>query len=310
MSVRRSAFEGVFTALVTPFAADGSIDWEAFDRLIDRQLAAGIAGLVPVGTTGEAATLSPDEAEALIARTVARANGGAYVLAGAGSNDTRKAVDAARRAEAAGADGVLLVTPYYNRPTQAGLIEHFSAVAKATALDVMLYSVPGRTGVTIAPTTAATLAATHTNIVALKEAGGDAARVTALRAACGPGFAIHCGDDGLALAFYALGAVGLTSVVSNYAPDACVALHEAWRAGDAELALAWHDRLAGLVDAMFAETSPGPVKRALALANQMGDTMRLPLTRIGEDSERLLGTAIGNFLAGSASTTHPAPSDP
>lgn len=293
----RAAFAGVFTALVTPFTAAGAIDWAAFDRLIDRQIAAGVAGLVPVGTTGEAATLDADEAEALIARTVARAAGRAYVLAGAGSNDTRKAVAAARRAEAAGANGVLLVTPYYNRPTQAGLIEHFSAVARATTLEVMLYSVPGRTGVAIAPSTAATLAATHANIVALKEAGGDAARVTALRAACGPGFAIHCGDDGLALPFYALGAVGLTSVVSNYAPEACVALYRAWAAGDTGLALDWHDRLAGLVAAMFAESSPGPVKRALALANQMDSAMRLPMTRIGEDSERILRAALAAFNA-------------
>ena len=183
----RTRFDGVFTALVTPFTATGAVDWEAFDRHLDRQLAAGITGLVPVGTTGEAATLTDDEALALIARTVARAKGAAYVLAGTGSNSTAKSVAATRRAVEAGADGVLVVTPYYNKPTQAGLVAHFAAVAEAAgAADVMLYSVPGRAGVAIAPTTAAELAAACPNIVAIKEAGGDVARVTALRAACGP----------------------------------------------------------------------------------------------------------------------------
>lgn len=288
-------FCGVFTALVTPFDEQGAIDWPAFDRLIDRQIEAGIKGLVPVGTTGEAATLDPDEAEALIARTVTRAAGRAYVLAGTGSNNTRRAIEATQRAEAAGADGVLLVTPYYNKPTQEGLIAHFGAIASATRCDVMLYSVPGRAGVAIAPATAARLAQAHSNIVAIKEAGGDPARVTELRAACGTGFAVHCGDDGLALPFYALGACGLTSVLSNYAPEACVAQYRAFAEGDAAAALAWHERMAELVGALFAETSPGPVKRALAMANQMSDTMRLPLVRIGEAAEARLSRAMANF---------------
>ena len=275
----RSRFDGVFTALVTPFTDTGAIDWPAFDALIDRQLAAGIAGLVPVGTTGEAATLSEDEALALITRTVKRVAGRAYVLAGTGSNSTAKSITATRRAVAAGADGVLLITPYYNKPTQAGLVAHFAAVAEAAgAADVMLYSVPGRTGVAIAPETAAELAATCRNIVAIKEAGGDVARATALRAACGPDFVVHCGDDALALAFFALGARGLTSVLSNYAPEASVALYRAWRAGRIGEALDRHDRLAPLAAAMFIESSPGPVKHALALAGHMGATLRLPMT--------------------------------
>lgn len=287
--------KGVFTALVTPFNEGGGIDWPAFDRLIDRQLEAGITGLVPVGTTGEAATLEPDEAEALIARTVARVAGRAYVLAGTGTNNTRKSIEATRRAEASGADGVLLITPYYNKPTQEGLLAHFGAIADATRCDVMLYSVPGRTGVAIAPETAAQLARTHRNIVAIKEAGGDPARVTALRSACGNGFAVHSGDDGLALPFYALGACGLTSVLSNYAPEACVAQYRAFMAGDMNAALGWHERMAELVAALFAETSPGPVKRALAMSNQMSDTMRLPLVRIGEATEHRLKMAIAGF---------------
>lgn len=290
-------FNGVFTALVTPFMPDGRIDWPAFDALIDRQIAAGIAGLVPVGTTGEAATLTEDEAQALIARTVQRSAGRVYVLAGAGANDTAKARRAATRAQEAGADGVLVVTPYYNKPTQAGLIAHFAAVAQAVRCDVMLYSVPGRAGVAISPETAADLARGHANIIGIKEAGGDAARVTALRLACGPRFVVHSGDDGLALPFYALGAVGLTSVVSNYAPRACVDLHGAWAAGDTARALALHESLAPLTAALFAETSPAPVKRALALAGLMGDTLRLPLVGIGAGTEAMLRAALRGIEA-------------
>lgn len=293
--MNKSRFKGVFTALVTPFDASGHIDWAAFDRLVERQIEAGITGLVPVGTTGEAATLEPDEAEALIARTVRLAAGRAYVLAGAGANDTRKAVRAAQRAEAAGVDGVLVVTPYYNRPTQEGLIAHFGAVAQAVGCEVMLYSVPARTGVAIAPETAAALAARHRNVVGIKEAGGDPARVTALRAACGPGFVVHSGDDGLALPFYALGAVGLTSVVSNYAPRPCVALYEAWTRGDTAQALALHEGLADLTAAMFAESSPGPVKRALAMANLMQDAMRLPMVQVSAATEQRLRRVIEHF---------------
>jgi len=288
---------GVFTALVTPFDEQGGIDWHAFDRLIDRQLEAGIAGLVPVGTTGEAATLEPDEAEALIAHTVQRVAGRAYVLAGTGTNNTRKSIEATLRAEGAGADGVLLITPYYNKPTQEGLLAHFGAIADATRCNVMLYSVPGRTGVAIAPETAGQLARAHSNIIAIKEAGGDPARVTALRAACGTGFGVHSGDDGLALPFYALGACGLTSVLSNYAPEACVAQYRAFMAGDLQIALDGHERMADLVAALFAETSPGPVKRALAMSNQMSDTMRLPMVRISEVTEQRLKQALAGYTA-------------
>lgn len=285
-------FNGVFTALVTPFTETGDIDWNAFDRLIDRQLEAGIAGLVPVGTTGEAATLEDDEALSVIAHTVKRAGNSAYVLAGTGSNVTKKTIAATKRATDAGAHGVLLITPYYNKPTQEGLVAHFSAVAEATPLDVMLYSVPGRTGVAIAPETAATLAQAHRNIVAIKEAGGDPARVTALRAACGPDFVVHCGDDGLALPFFSLGASGLTSVLSNFKPAEVVALYRAWAEGRREEALALHERLAPLASAMFVESSPSPVKRALALAGAMSDHVRLPLVPLSPAGEVHLRTAM------------------
>ncbi len=285
-------FDGVFTALVTPFTETGEIDWYAFDALIDRQLAAGIAGLVPVGTTGEAATLSDSEAISVIAHTVKRADGAAYVLAGTGSNVTEKSVAATRRATDAGVDGVLLITPYYNKPSQPGLVAHFSAVAAATTADVMLYSVPGRTGVAIAPETAAELSALCPNVVALKEAGGDVARVTALRDACGPEFVVHCGDDGLALPFFALGARGLTSVLSNFVPEECVALYRAWANGERQAALEIHERLAPLAAAMFVEGSPSPVKRALALKGHMTDVVRLPLVQLSPAADRVLREAI------------------
>lgn len=289
-----TAFTGVFTALVTPFD-DNGIDYPAFDRLVDLQLAAGIKGLVPVGTTGEAATLSPDEAAALVARTVGLAAGRAFVLAGAGSNSTEHAIEAARACEAAGADGCLVVTPYYNRPSQAGLERHYDAVAAATGLPIMLYSVPGRCGVEIAPETAARLHARHSQIFGIKEAGGRSERISELRAACGPGFVLHSGDDALALPFMSLGALGVTSVVSNYAPDEMVALVAAWHRGDHAAALALHDRIFALAKALFIEGNPVPVKEALALRRQMAGTVRAPLAPLAPASRATLIAALEEF---------------
>lgn len=288
-------FDGVFTALITPFTASGEIDWPAFDALIDRQLAAGVAGLVPVGTTGEAATLSEEESSALIARTVQRASGRAYVLAGTGSNDTRKAVTATRRAADLGVDGVLLVTPYYNRPSQEGMIEHFGAIAQAAPIDNVLYNVPGRTGVGLEPATVARLASDHDNVVAIKEAGGDPARVSALRRACSHDFVIHCGDDGLALAFYALGARGLTSVFSNYDPELCVALWQAWSTGDRDRALRLHDIAKPIMDGMFIDNSPAPVKHLIALDHGISDHVRPPIGRISAEKRQVLMAVFETF---------------
>lgn len=285
-------FDGVFTALVTPFTETGEIDWTALDRLIDFQIESGIAGIVPVGTTGEAATLSEDEAAQVIEHTVRRTSGRTYVLAGAGSNATAKAVRATRRATDAGADGVLHITPYYNKPGQDGLIAHFAAVAEATDKDIMLYSVPGRTGIAIAPQTAATLKSAHKNIVAIKEAGGDPARTTEFRAACGEDFIVHSGDDGLALAFYVLGARGLTSVLSNVMPAECVAMHRAWARGDLAEALDWHERLAPTASAMFCEASPAPAKYALAQKGLLSEHLRLPLVPLSSDGQATVEAAL------------------
>lgn len=292
-------FNGVFTALITPFK-DGAVDTAAYDALVERQIEAGVAGLVPVGTTGEAATLSDEEADALIARTVKLAAGRALVMAGAGANDTKKTIDKVKRAEQAGADAVLIVTPYYNKPTQAGLVAHYGAAAEATSLPVMLYSVPGRCGVEIAPETCAALLDRHNNIVAIKEAGGSAARVTQLRTACGDRLIIHSGDDGLTLPFLSLGAVGVTSVVANVAPREMVQLVEAWKTGDTARALALHELIAELTDGMFIESNPGPVKAALALSNLAGPEMRLPMVPVSPANRERLAGILGRFASASA----------
>lgn len=287
-------FRGVFTALITPFR-DGAVDFEAFEQLVQRQLDAGVAGLVPVGTTGEAATLSPEEADEIIRRTVTLAAGRAMVIAGAGSNSTADTVARARRAEAAGADGLLVVTPYYNRPTQNGLIEHYRTVCEATSLPVMLYSVPGRCGVEIAPATCAILRDTCANIVAIKEAGGCVSRVTAIRRACGSDFVIHSGDDSLTLPFLASGAVGVTSVVSNVAPKETVAMVAAWQRGDLALALRLHDELSELFEALFVESNPAPTKAALALAGFASPQLRAPLTELEPDNLDYLSGVLSRF---------------
>jgi 4-hydroxy-tetrahydrodipicolinate synthase len=287
-------FKGVFTALVTPFGND-AVDFEAFDALVERQLSAGVAGLVPVGPTGEAATLDDDEAQALIRRTVDLSAGRALVVAGAGANDTRKAIEKAQVAERAGADALLVVTPYYNKPSQAGLIAHYSAVANATALPIMLYSVPGRCGVEIAPETCAALADRHANIIAIKEAGGNPGRVTQLRRACGERLIIHSGDDGLTLPFLSLGACGVTSVVSNIAPAPMVRMVEAWNSGDPALALALNDAVAELTEGMFIESNPGPVKAALALSNLAGPEMRLPMVSVSDVNRERLASILNRY---------------
>ncbi|MCE1236287.1 MAG: 4-hydroxy-tetrahydrodipicolinate synthase [Hyphomicrobiales bacterium] len=289
-----SRWSGVFTALVTPFR-DDAIDFDAYDALVERQLEAGVAGLVPVGTTGEAATLSDAEAVALIERTVKAVRGRALVVAGAGANDTAKTIAKVRAAEAAGADAVLVVTPYYNKPGQAGLLAHYDAVATATALPIMLYSVPGRTGVEIAPETCARLMEGHANIRVIKEAGGSVERVTKLRAVCGSDLLIHSGDDALTLPFLSLGAIGVTSVLSNILPESVVAMVEAWRRGDRAEALRLHEALATATAAMFVETNPAPVKAALAMAGRIAPELRLPLVSVSAASQATIASALSGF---------------
>ncbi len=286
---------GVFTALVTPFDKEGNLDLDAFEALVQHQLDAGVAGLVPVGTTGEAATLSEHERKEIIHRTIALATGRAFVLAGTGSNDTAKAVAWTREAEDLGADGCLVVTPYYNKPSQKGLLLYFGTVASSTGLPIILYNVPGRCAVEIAPETAAALCEQHANIVGIKEAGGSVERVTAIRKACGDNFIIHSGDDALTLPFLATGAIGVTSVVSNLAPELMVDLLTAWQQGKTATALKIHDRVTELASAMFIEGSPVPVKAALAIKGRIHDIVRSPLAPLSSDNIKYVSGVLANY---------------
>lgn len=274
-------FKGVITALITPLR-DGNVDEAGFVRLLERQIAAGVHGVVPMGTTGESASLTLDEHKRVVELCVSVAAGRIRVIAGAGASATDKAIDLTRFAKTVGADGVLVVTPYYNRPSQAGLQGHFEAVADAVQLPVLLYNVPGRTGVDLANDTVAALAG-HPNIVGIKDATGDLGRVSWMRAnIAAPQFDLISGDDPSYLGYHAQGGVGVISVTSNVAPEAMVALHNAAEAGDYATARIWQDRLIGLHRALFLDNSPAPTKWALSQLGLCTDEMRLPLSVCAE----------------------------
>jgi 4-hydroxy-tetrahydrodipicolinate synthase len=285
---------GVFTALVTPFSAEGRVDETALRRLVERQLEAGVAGLVPVGTTGESATLDPDEHQRVVEVTVEAARASrrpARVIAGCGSNDTRKAAALARRCRATGADALLVVTPYYNKPKQDGMVAHFRAVADAGELPVVLYNVPGRTGVNLAAETVLELAA-DPRFVAVKEASADLEQAARILRDRPPGFALLSGEDSLTLPLIALGGDGVIAVVSNQAPALLVELVEAALAGQRERAAALHARLLPLMKANFLEPNPVPVKWALARMGLIGNHLRLPLTPLSQGLEAALEEAL------------------
>jgi 4-hydroxy-tetrahydrodipicolinate synthase len=280
-------FRGTYTAIVTPFR-DGAVDYDAFEKLIETQIEAGITGIVAVGTTGESATLSHEEHIAVIDFVVKKARGRCQVIAGTGSNSTSEAIALTRDAAAAGADAALLVAPYYNKPTQEGLYLHYCAIARATPLPLILYSIPGRSGVEIGVGTVARLAKDCPTIVAIKESGGQVARVTQLRAALPAKFDILSGDDGLTLAFMAAGAVGLVSVASNIVPKDCIALVNAITDGRLADGRAWHERLSPLFRDLFIETNPIPIKTALAWTGAISAEMRLPLCPMSEPNAAIL----------------------
>jgi 4-hydroxy-tetrahydrodipicolinate synthase len=274
---------GCATALVTPFGADGGVDLEAHRRLVRRQVEGGVRLLVPCGTTGESVTMSQAEREAVVGATVAEARGRARVIAGTGSNATAAAVEQSRRARELGADAVLVVAPYYNKPTQEGLYQHFRAVAEAVeGLPVVLYNVPGRTSSNVLPATVLRLARERPNVVAVKEASGNLAQVMEILRARPAGFLVLSGDDSLTLAMLALGADGLVSVASNEAPALMSRMVEAALAGEWDAARELHYRLLPLMDVNFVETSPGPVKAAMALMGLLEENLRLPLVRVEE----------------------------
>ncbi len=264
---------------MTPFQA-GHIDCQTFARLVEDQAAGGVAALVVCGTTGEGATLSPAEHSQLYRLAAETAAGRMKIIAGIGSNDTAGALDMARRAEDAGADGLLMVTPYYNKTTQAGLIEHFTYVADRSSLPLIVYNVPSRTGVAVAPETYAVLA-DHPNINAVKEASGDIGQFARTKALCGDRLVFYSGNDSDTVAMMALGAKGVISVASNLVPAAVSRLCQRCLAGDFTAAAAMNERYMDLFTALFWEVNPIPVKTAMALAGFCGDEMRLPLVPMG-----------------------------
>ena len=287
---------GCGTALVTPFTAAGAVDEKRFRALVERQIAAGVRLLVPCGTTGEAATLTASEHEQVIALTVETARGRAKVLAGAGSNATAATVDRARAARAAGADALLLVAPYYNKPTQLGLVAHFRAVAQAVGdTPIVLYNVPGRTASNLAAATTLALAREVENIVGVKEASGDLAQIMAILRDRPAGFRVLSGDDAVTLPLIALGADGIVSVVSNEAPDLMANLAESALRGEWEAARELHYRLLPLMEANFLESNPGPVKAALAAMGFLEEHFRLPLVPVQEQTRARVRAVLGSL---------------
>lgn len=285
-------FTGSIPALVTPFL-NGKFDDAAFSALVEWQIESGSSALVPCGTTGEAPTLPLDEHHAIIRRCVEVAAGRVPVIAGCGSNDTATALDHLARAAASGADAALVVTPYYNRPSQDGLIRHYEVLADASPLPIILYTVPGRTGVNLAVETVARLAE-HERIVGIKDATGDLGRVSAIRLACGEGFIQLSGNDDSALAFNAAGGVGCISVTANVAPDLCAALQAATLAGDFATARTLQNRLYPLHHALFTDSSPAPAKYALHRLGRMSEEVRLPLAPCSMTARALVDAALAH----------------
>jgi len=287
-------FNGTFTAVLTPFH-NVDIDFAAFEKLIEAQIAAGITGLVAVGTTGESPTLTHDEKHEVIQRTIKIANGRCKVIAGAGTNSTRDSIEATKFAEKAGADGELLVAPYYNKPSQEGLFRHFKAIAESTKLPVMLYNIPGRCVVDIGPDTVVRLAESCRNIVSIKEASGSVERVGELRRRLPKEFTILSGDDGLTLPFMAVGAAGVVSVASNLFPSELCALVRACESGDFKSAEALHRKMFSVFKDLFIEPNPVPAKTALAWRGVMSAEVRLPLCEMSEANQARLRKTLEAF---------------
>ncbi len=280
-------FTGTYTAIVTPFK-NGQIDELALERLVKAQINAGVDGIVPVGTTGESPTVNYEEHVQIIALSVRFAARKIKVLAGTGGNSTTEAVYLTEHAEKAGADGSLQVAPYYNKPTQEGLFQHFREVAKKTSLPIVLYSIPGRCGVEIGVDTVKRLAQECKNLVGIKEAGGNPDRVSQLRAALGPRFEILSGDDSLTLPFMAVGAQGVISVASNVIPRQVAQMVRAFAGGNTRAALKLHQKYFPLFKDLFIETNPIPVKAALAMLGQIEEEYRLPLVRMNPKNRETL----------------------
>jgi 4-hydroxy-tetrahydrodipicolinate synthase len=283
-------FKGSITALITPFK-NGQLDEDALRRLVDWQIAEGTHGLVPTGTTGESPTLNFDEHKRVIDITIEVARGRVPVIAGTGSNATDEAIDLSRHAEKSGADGVLIVNPYYNKPTQDGLYAHFKAINDAIGIPIVIYNIPSRTNVDMSVATMARIFELK-NVVGVKDATANLARVSQQRAAMGPEFIQLSGEDATALGFMAHGGHGCISVASNVAPRLCAEFENTLMKGDFAAARKMQDRLLPLFDALFVETNPGPVKYAASRLGLCAAEMRLPMVPISEAAKKVVDAAL------------------
>lgn len=291
--MKKPYFGRLLTAMVTPFNADGSVNYEAGADFADWLLANGSDGLVVEGSTGEAATMDMDEKIKFMQTIVARVNGRAKIVAGAGTNCTASTIELVKKMEACGVDGVLVVGPYYNKPTQEGYYQHFAAVAKATKLPIIVYNVPGRTGGNIAPETVARLAADFSNIVAIKEAAGNVAQTAELYRVLPEDFSIYSGDDGLVLPFLSVGACGLISVLANVNGNILQQLMQAYSEGRVKDAADINKVMVPLAKAMFIESNPIPIKAAVTKVTGIdAGAPRLPLTPISAAAEAKLDAAL------------------
>lgn len=279
-------FEGTYTALVTPFR-DGNVDEPALRKLIREQIAAGVDGIVPCGSTGESATMNHAEHQRVIAISVEEAAGKVKVMAGTGSNNTAEAISLTTYAKKAGADAALLISPYYNKPTQEGHVAHYRAIADASGLPLFVYNIPGRTGVNILPETIAKMAE-HPLIVGVKEASGSLDQISRVIQLTEGRMTVLSGDDSLTLPLIAVGGHGVIAVVSNLVPGKTVAMVRAARAGDFETARKLHYELLPILQVLFTETNPIPVKAAMAMLGKCGPELRMPLTPITEPNRKRL----------------------
>ena len=290
-------FEGTYTALATPFRADATrpIDWESFDALIEHQLRGGITGLVPCGTTGESPAFSHEEHLAVIKRTIERGKGKAQIIAGTGSNSTTHAIQLSKEAEALGAEAVMVVVPYYNKPTQEGLYRHFVAVARAVKCPVVIYNIPGRSGVDLSADTLGRIMKDAPNVVATKEATGNVLRAQELVRRHGDALSVLSGDDALTLPMIASGARGVISVTSNALPGGVTKATALALSGDFAAARKAHQKLLPIHDVMFIEANPGPVKAALAKLGIGGEWVRGPLAEVTEATRRAVHAALDAY---------------
>ena len=288
-------FKGAIVAIVTPFKK-GKVDEASLRKLIEFQIKNGTDGIVPCGTTGESSTLSHEEHDQVVEITIDAVKKRVPVIAGTGSNSTAEAIQLTRHAYKAGADGALMVAPYYNRPTQEGLYQHYKAVAEAVPIPIIIYNIPGRTGVNINPDTLARLAKIK-NIVGVKEASGSIKQMSDVINLCGPNFDVLSGDDLFTLPLMSMGGRGVISVISNVAPADMANLVDAFEAGDLKKAQALHFKMAGLIDALFIETNPTPVKAALSLMKKISYEVRLPLYKMSDANyEKLKKVMVGYGL--------------